>query len=129
MRELIVGPTKTASEDRVAGEAIRRFVHLAGTDDDELFELGRDGARVENGAEVSLHGGEDLGPVRHHPEHVGDVATLGKNLIEEGLQIGCDLGAIETGDTGHGVLHGLSTWYYARRLEGARHFDAKMLVC
>src|SRR3984885_9249373 len=37
--ELIVGPAKVAGENGMARQAVRCFVHLAGADDDELFEL------------------------------------------------------------------------------------------
>jgi hypothetical protein len=81
--ELVVGPAQVAGQDGVAGQAVGRLVHLAGADDDQLLELGGNRAGIEHGAEVGLHGGEDLRPVRHDAEHVGHVAALGKGLVVE----------------------------------------------
>ena len=38
MGKLIVGPPQVAGQNGVAGQAIGRLVHLAGADDDQLFE-------------------------------------------------------------------------------------------
>ena len=52
---------------------------------------------------MCLHGGEDFRAVGHDAEHVGYVAALRENLIEQGCQIGCDFTAIEPGYAGHGA--------------------------
>ena len=98
----------------MAGQAVGCLVHLAGADDDELLELGGDGARVEHGAEVCLHGGEDLGPVRHDAEHVGHVAALGKSLVEKSGQIRSDFGCDRDGKYGtsrllEGLFYGIAS--------------------
>ena len=88
-------------QNGVAGEAIGSLVDLAGADDDQLLELGGHGAGVKHGAEMRLHGGEDFRPVGHDAEHVGHVTALGKNLVEQGCQIGCHFAAIKPGYAGH----------------------------
>ena len=99
--ELVVGPAEVAGQNGVAGQAVGRLVYLAGADDDELFELGGDGAGIEDGGEMSLHGGEDFRPVGHDAEHVGHVAALGKSLVVEGGHFGGDFAAVDAGNAGH----------------------------
>ena len=112
VRKLVVGPAEDSGEDGVAGEAIGGFVHLAGADDDQLFEFGGDGAGIEDRGEMCLHGGEDFGTVGHDAKHVGHVAAQGKCLVVQGGQFGGYFAAVEAGNAGHaGLLGRLYSWY------------------
>ena len=85
----------------MAGQAVRRLVHLAGADDDQLFQFGWNRAGIQHRGEMRLHGGEDLGPMGHHAEHVRHVAPQGKSLVKEGGDIGRHFAAVKAGNPGH----------------------------
>ena len=102
MPELIFRPAQTAGEDSMAGETVGRLVHLAGANDDELLQLGGDGAGVEHSRKVVLHGGEDLRAMRHDAKHVWHVAALGEDLVVTSCNFRGYVIAIEAGNARHG---------------------------
>ena len=80
----------------------------------DFFQLCGDSSRVKDCGEMGLHGGEDLRPMRHDAEHVGDVAALGKSLVEECCQIRGHFATIKAGYAGHWASVGLHLWYRLR---------------
>jgi hypothetical protein len=67
----------------------------------DRFKFSSFHAGIEHHAKVRLYGGDNLRPVGHDAEHVGDVTALGKSLVVKRSHFRRDFAAVEAGDLGH----------------------------
>src|SRR5215471_18708866 len=82
-------------------QSILAAVDLAGTNDEQLFQLGRDRPGLHDRAQVGDHGTEDLRAVSYRAEHVGNVAADFHEMVVDLPDFRGDVLAVETGNTGH----------------------------
>jgi hypothetical protein len=79
--DLGVGPAETLADSGVRGQAVGRAIALRGADDDQFLERLRQRAGIQDGVHVGDDGLEDLRPVSHGAEHVGDVAAVAQGAV------------------------------------------------
>src|SRR5215467_13887356 len=82
-------------------QSILAAVDLAGADDEQLFQLGRDCPGLHDCAQVGDHGAQNLRAVSYRAEHVRNVAAYFHEMVVDLPDFGGDGVAVETGNSGH----------------------------
>ncbi len=101
-RHRLIADTELLCQSSVGSESVIAVVEPGYADRQHFFKPGRNGPGAENGPEVSDHRHQDLGTVRHGPEHVGNVSALLEESREQFADSGFDIATGQASDSTHG---------------------------